>query len=155
VARWGNQTAAQHGLFSLLSSCYLHWYRYSPLQSENLDGRIRVLPATRSPFPLCVHICRAGHTASSLLSDLETRLWPAQACSSRIVRCSRRVETSISLAFSTAMTKMWLLRGRDGGLRYLQERLQTAENCPMCVCEGGAIRWCRDLCDCIYIHVSM
>jgi hypothetical protein len=57
------------------------------------------------PFPSCVHLRRAGHTVSSLLSNLETRLWPAQACSSRIVRCSSRVELSISLAFSTAMTK--------------------------------------------------
>ena len=40
----------------------------------------------RAPFPSCVHLRRAGHTVSSLLSDLETRLWPAQACSSRIVR---------------------------------------------------------------------
>jgi hypothetical protein len=92
------------------------------------------------PFPLCVHLGRAGHTVSSLLSDLETRLWPAQACSSlwsnREVQQASGDETSISLAFSTAMTKRWLLRGRDGGLRYLQERLQTAENCPMFVCEG-------------------
>jgi hypothetical protein len=60
------------------------------------------------PFPSCVHLRRAGHTVSSLLSDLETRLWPGPSLlkSNREgVRCSSRVELSISLAFSTAMTK--------------------------------------------------
>jgi hypothetical protein len=34
----------------------------------------------RASLPLGVYLRPSGHVVSSLLSDLETRLWPVQAC---------------------------------------------------------------------------
>ena len=81
----GNRTAAQDGLLS-------HYYQRVTYVSPDIHRSSRriwtvafVHYQLRAPLSVgcaVLHLRRAGHTVSSLLSDLETRLWPAQACSS-------------------------------------------------------------------------
>ena len=79
----GNRTAAQDGLLS-------HYYQRVTYVSPDIHRSSRriwtvafVYYQLRAPLSVgcaVLHLRRAGHTVSSLLSDLETRLWPAQAC---------------------------------------------------------------------------